>query len=257
MADGGGPGRFRGGAPVEFATVPHRLPTGVANLMTLASGVSVPAGRGLGGGEPGAPAVNVILRATNIRELFAAGQLPGPGEVRGAVEVPAAKSRLVWHEDDVVIGSLAGGGGFGDPIRREPAAVERDVALGLVSDSEAERVYGVVLGDSDATVARRAAIRSGRVPHAPAPIEGAVLYPIFDCVEAVLTGDGERVVRCSKCCQRLCAEGEELEAALPSRERELAEAGPHNGGCLPEFALRDWFCPGCATTLDCQVVWRR
>jgi N-methylhydantoinase B len=37
---------------------------------------------------------------------------------------------------------LPGGGGMGDPKERDPALVERDVADGLVSASEAKRVYG-------------------------------------------------------------------------------------------------------------------
>jgi len=37
-----------------------------------------------------------------------------------------------------------GGGGLGDPLDRDPAMVERDVNLNLVSRRAAERVYGAV-----------------------------------------------------------------------------------------------------------------
>jgi N-methylhydantoinase B len=55
-----------------------------------------------------------------------------------------------------------GGGGYGDPFRRDPAAVERDVRLGFVSRAAAERDYGVVLDaaglvDGEATATSRAA----------------------------------------------------------------------------------------------------
>jgi N-methylhydantoinase B len=40
-----------------------------------------------------------------------------------------------------------GGGGFGDPLEREPEAVARDVVSGLVSVARARDVYGVVLAD--------------------------------------------------------------------------------------------------------------
>ena len=36
----------------------------------------------------------------------------------------------------------AGGGGIGDPRRREKKKIERDLALGLVSKKGAERDYG-------------------------------------------------------------------------------------------------------------------
>lgn len=70
---------------------------------------------------------------------------------------------VVLHE--VPVGSRAalrtsGGGGWGDPFERDPAAVLRDVAEGLVSEEAAEREYGVVIVDghldADATRHRRA-----------------------------------------------------------------------------------------------------
>ena len=38
-----------------------------------------------------------------------------------------------------------GGGGYGDPFTRDPAAVARDVAAGLVSRERARDVYGVAI----------------------------------------------------------------------------------------------------------------
>ena len=53
-----------------------------------------------------------------------------------------------------------GGGGFGDPLTRDPARVARDVALGYVSREAAKRDYGVALDakgavDAAATAALR------------------------------------------------------------------------------------------------------
>jgi hypothetical protein len=55
-----------------------------------------------------------------------------------------------------------GGGGYGEPIEREPDAVLRDVRDGVVSRLSAEKDYGVILSadgrqvDRPATLARRA-----------------------------------------------------------------------------------------------------
>jgi N-methylhydantoinase B len=38
---------------------------------------------------------------------------------------------------------MPGGGGFGDPAKRDRAKVERDVRLGLVSKEKAKADYGV------------------------------------------------------------------------------------------------------------------
>jgi N-methylhydantoinase B len=43
-----------------------------------------------------------------------------------------------------------GGGGYGDPAERDRAAIERDVALGFVSEEAAERDYGVQSKKKDA-----------------------------------------------------------------------------------------------------------
>ena len=42
---------------------------------------------------------------------------------------------------------LAGGGGFGDPLKREPERVLRDVVEEKVARAGAERDYGVIVVD--------------------------------------------------------------------------------------------------------------
>jgi N-methylhydantoinase B len=50
----------------------------------------------------------------------------------------------------------SGGGGYGDPMRREPSRVQGDVRDGLVSVSRAASVYGVVLDETSLEVDRAA-----------------------------------------------------------------------------------------------------
>jgi len=47
------------------------------------------------------------------------------------------------HEGDTVTHYTPGGGGYGDPMRRNPSAVARDVRLGFVTPQAALREYGV------------------------------------------------------------------------------------------------------------------
>jgi N-methylhydantoinase B len=60
----------------------------------------------------------------------------------------------------------SGGGGFGDPLERDPARVVADLAEGYVTPEASEAVYGVVLRggavDGAATAARRAELRAAR-----------------------------------------------------------------------------------------------
>jgi N-methylhydantoinase B len=58
-----------------------------------------------------------------------------------------------------------GGGGWGDPLERDPEAVRRDVIEEFISPQSAHDNYGVVLSadgtiDAAATAARRNALRS-------------------------------------------------------------------------------------------------
>jgi N-methylhydantoinase B len=64
---------------------------------------------------------------------------------------------------------LAGAGGWGDPLDRDPARVLADVRDEYVSRSAAERDYGVILDpagravDEAATARRREQLRTARV----------------------------------------------------------------------------------------------
>jgi N-methylhydantoinase B len=267
LADSGGPGRFRGGVAVEFATTPHRMPIEPAGLNTIGSGISVPTGRGLSGGHPGAVSRNVIYRGSDIRELFARGTVPlSSDEIQAQeVDVLAAKSFTMIGGSDLLVGILQGGGGFGDPIRRDPDRVAADVAKGLVSEEVARSVYGVVVAngrvDVEATETRRNAIRNARRAEARPPVSatgggtiegGTVLHPVSDTVEAV-EEDGARSLRCALCHYRFGAYGDDHKRAALQRELPLTATSPHNHLTLPEFVLREFYCPGCATSVAADV----
>jgi N-methylhydantoinase B len=267
LPDAGGPGRFRGGVAVEFATVPHRMPLRPAGLNRIGAGVSLPAGRGLSGGAPGAASYEVVLRGCNLGELFSQGRVPVTGEEVDCreVEVLAAKSFTTMDEGDLLIGVLASGAGFGDPLRRDPELVVRDVRDGLVSPEMARSVYGVVVAggrlDEAGTAEMRRDVRALRLAEGRA-VEGGVgggrleggrvLHPVSDSVEAVEV-DGQRSLRCTVCFYRFGDYQHDHKRAALMRELPLTAISPHNRLCLPEFVLREFYCPGCATALAADV----
>jgi N-methylhydantoinase B len=83
---------------------------------------------GLGGGKPGSPAELRLVRQNGTVEM-----LPS--------KVPHMQIRA--GERFTCIGPA--GGGYGDPLVRDPALVRDDVADGLLSTEVARRDYGVVL----------------------------------------------------------------------------------------------------------------
>ena len=71
-------------------------------------------------------------------------------------------------DQDVLYVRSDGGGGYGDPLEREPDKIARDVREGSVSEGVARNVYGVVLDsaeevDAAASTLAREAIRAGRL----------------------------------------------------------------------------------------------
>lgn len=61
---------------------------------------------------------------------------------------PGKFSLLPLEPGDILSVAQAGGGGYGDPLDRDPEAVGRDVMNGYVSKGAAREVYGVVLSPS-------------------------------------------------------------------------------------------------------------
>lgn len=84
------------------------------------------------------------------------GGLPAaPNEVRfetdGHVWEPPMRSKHARQQmstGDAVIMASPGGGGFGDPLERPVAEVERDLNLGYISRETAERDHAIVVADT-------------------------------------------------------------------------------------------------------------
>jgi N-methylhydantoinase B len=107
---------------------------------------------GLLGGHPGARWRSVVVR-TSGEEVELSSKL--------VLTLRAGDQLRVWS---------SGGGGYGDPLERDPAVVLDDVLGKKVSPAAARDDYGVVLDgggrvvDETATAALRQRLREGRGP---------------------------------------------------------------------------------------------
>ena len=61
---------------------------------------------------------------------------------------------------------MGSGGGYGDPLDRDPEIVATDVAQGRFDAEVAREAYGVVIGDTTATERRRDEMRRARLAKA-------------------------------------------------------------------------------------------
>jgi N-methylhydantoinase B len=265
IADAGGAGKFRGGVGEEVALTLHDAPEG--QIKGVAYGVAGlrNSGRGLFGGFPGAPSVIIHHRETRIRELLGGDEAPVDRDALGGEAVALPYCEFQIAEQDVLYISNASGGGFGDPLDRDPALVANDVIVGLVSAQAAREIYGVVLRngavDLEATEMTRGRLREERREGLDragggAPRMGIVVpadHPLRENLE-VARRDGAAWVRCARCGHWLCDESEDWSMAC---DRKLLS--PTKGGALMEplegsFFLEQLSCPSCAVLFDTEVV---
>jgi N-methylhydantoinase B len=122
--DSGGAGRFRGGMGLDYALT-VLPPEAVLTARGQERFAFQPWGRD--GGQPGTNG--------SARLLTADGQASELGKIDLLRPPPRATLSV----------QTAGGGGFGDPFERDPAAVLTDVLDGLVSVEQARLAYGVAI----------------------------------------------------------------------------------------------------------------
>src|SRR6185503_5544433 len=145
VADKAGAGKYRGGVPFrrDYRFVEEE------GTLQVRSDRRDHRPFGLYGGSPGAPSENY---------------LNPDGENR----VLPSKLTMTVRRGDVFRHVLAGAGGWGDPLERDPAAVLRDIRNELLSREKAAADYGVIVDsatwvvDTAATARRREEIRRAR-----------------------------------------------------------------------------------------------
>jgi N-methylhydantoinase B len=138
IPDSGGAGRYRGGLGLRRR---YRLLAEEAHLQLRSDRMRFPP-YGLAGGGSGRPSRNVLESGGE------AGDMP-------------AKFAHRLRRDEAIVHEQAGGGGWGDPLLRDPEAVAADVREEKITLEHARRAYGVVIDpatikvDADATRALR------------------------------------------------------------------------------------------------------
>jgi N-methylhydantoinase B len=141
VPDSGGAGRCRGGLAYvrEYTVLAERA------TLTIRTDRRDHPPYGLEGGEPGASSTNVVV---------------SDGEARELPTMPMAAH--VLEQGDSFTHVSAGGGGFGNPFDRDPAAVLEDVLDGKISVAGARERYGVVVAGGEVDVIATTELRAAR-----------------------------------------------------------------------------------------------
>jgi N-methylhydantoinase B len=141
--DSGGPGFNRGGLGAIYEI--EALADGATDVSLLGERGKFPP-FGVNGGK--SAALNRFVYQTDSGERT-------PPLVSKVTDVRIVAGQHVRLE-------TPGGGGFGDPMTRDPVRVGRDVNLGYVTKAAARKEYGVVIGENGAVdTAATAVLRNG------------------------------------------------------------------------------------------------
>jgi N-methylhydantoinase B len=263
--DSGGAGEWRGGVSAEVAFTVHHASE--MDITPNTWGVSLSATGGLLGGYPGGGAAVLLKRDTDIAQQWRSDALPQSFEqLNGAaLEILPAKCSFTMKPGDIFGSVPHGGGGIGDPIRRNPERVAADVRQRLVSAEWANRIYGTVLDgncalDYEATKLLRQRIRRQRIeegrsrlplpPGAGEQLSGELISPYGALYES------KGWLFCGDCLKSLAPADEPVKSYLLRTRRPLASAGPwiglRKGKDRLDFEIWEYACPHCGALISVE-----
>jgi N-methylhydantoinase B len=266
-AETSGAGMHRGGVGLEYMIVPHGAPAPLEAVF-FGTGASHMETKGIAGGLPGSIQRSLVLRRSGVADNFSRGRIPVSLEEAGyqTLEVSEAK-HVTWMEaGDAWVNFCTGGGGYGDPLDRDPERVRVDVRRGLCTRDEARQLYGVVLTegmavDAAATAGLRRESRDGRLARgvrlgedwrAPAQDGGRARLRVGETL-VVSETPGGLVLGCARCRRVFGPATEDPRRRALMVQVPLSALSPLNVHGLPEIVVRQYCCPGCGVMFSTDV----
>ncbi|MBU2531803.1 MAG: hydantoinase B/oxoprolinase family protein [Alphaproteobacteria bacterium] len=215
--DSCGDGMYRGGCGLRRDV---RVLSHGASLSVLADHAVIPP-FGVAGGHSG---------AANRFRVFRDGSWLSPSPIPGKV------GGFKLQKGDLVRIETSGGGGYGDPLDRDPRHVIRDVDLGYVTRERSQQIYGIVWHpgdtiDPEATAAHRDTLREARL-----------ILPVLNSPEPEFDGTRRRVwLPPALAAAHAIAEGDLVEISVSDGAAALrawaALGPPSTSSQVPEEAI--------------------
>jgi N-methylhydantoinase B len=240
LPDSAGAGEYRGGTSIISVLTPHRASDVEVINSTFGSDQS-PA-FGIAGGYPGGGAQTSVADADEATALM--DDIEAFHDL-SSVTHHASKSTIQLEDDDALICYAAGGGGFGDPLDREPESIERDVRTGRLSRELAEELYGAVFTEVKGEIS---VAQSGDA----VAIDNEATKQKRDTRRDQRLENGSNRQETDEPCPS-CGETAVIEST-----RELGNISPwiavRHGGESPNFHAIETICDGCGVLLDVTQV---
>jgi N-methylhydantoinase B len=256
ITDSGGAGKYRGGLSAESCFIPHGTDSIVHD--TLSSGNAIPTSTGMMGGYPGAVNRYRFTRDSDVLDRMKRSELVHDiSELHGVEETLQLRQQdFIQNPSDVYAVLWSAAGGFGDPLERDPAKVAVDVENGDVSSEAAKTIYGVVIGDAEATERERNRLRHLRLHNSKArskKLDGPVRFLATEN----LAVRGERYA-CAKCAADLGSIKDNYKLGCVRKDLPIEASNPIVGDPkrfidpLPQF--RQFSCPGCGLLIENEIA---
>lgn len=277
LTDGGGAGRWRGGTGLSYAWTPYRAAR--MDVVTFGGGMCVSGygAEGMFGGYPSPSARMICKHGTDLHQTFADGRMPASIDEIAAIDVdyPAQKTNgIALRDGDVFEALIVGGGGYGDPLTREPEQVAADYRDGYISNRCVTEVHGVAVDergelDPEGTVALRERLRGERATWARADAQWPVIgSPTFTPAtgeprrmvhEYLVARDDQdqRVLACASCDTVVSDYAGSYRSGLLALESSVTDVPLSSDPTRyidDAIALRRYCCPGCHVLMSTEVV---
>ncbi|MBP8309078.1 MAG: hydantoinase B/oxoprolinase family protein [Burkholderiaceae bacterium] len=270
LVDSGGAGKYRGGQGAQSCFI--AWDTDQLTHDAIMSGAAIPSSLGLMGGYPAATNTYAYTLDTDIAARFARSDIPADiADVSGTPYVIQLREHgFKQTPNDVYAVSWCGGGGFGDPLDRDPDRIEADLDGLFVSAQAAHDTYGAVIDphsgkvDRAATELRRARLRAERLQRLgiaaqrDAPRRSGIKL-VESSLAVHLHRDGDGVYHCcAKCGFALGAAGENYKLQALREDLSVMAASPRIADPIVyidnKVSFRHFYCPGCGTLLDTEIA---
>lgn len=262
----GGPGKYRGGQGIEFAWVPWETEGGNELISSTCS--QAPA-RGVMGGYPGGTSGHWLFKNSNALSLMQQGKVPDLEIIDGEKELLPAKHQFPITSQDVFVQFEGGGGGLGDPLKRDPKIVLKDFNDGYITSEMAENSYGVVRtmnGEIDevATSLKREQIRQERLSVSSKPNNRLakeakdlkLIQSMGDALTIQSDSSGQHYTCCSNCSTTLSKIEEPWEQSSAHIKTEVSRKFDDFGmwvksrDTAPYVYIDEYICPECGSLLE-------
>lgn len=268
-SDSGGFGKYDGGMAPESELMVYGTNQFYVGL--VGSGTKTPGAYGMFGGYPPALQESRFVIDSDIINWFKLSKSPHTFEelakLKGTILDMSNPSPVrPLKEYDILILRAGAGGGYGDPLERDPNKILEDVKLDAISLDTAQKVYGVLINpqtlqlDMKGTEDLRQQIREKRIEQGRRRKERKtfkekdkeVMVRISEYLEIIKKEGGERMVRCMRCGYEFCEADENYKEYALLRERDMSDIKLRYllSGESTLVLYQEFICPGCGTLLE-------